>query len=349
MVATVSVGTKGWADRINAAWFAGVKSAFGGWIETGSILNECKSTVPHGAFTEMLETELKFKADTAQRLMAVARDHRLTNAANLRFLPPHYMTLHALTKLSDDEFAAALKDGTIRPDMERKDVPKPHKTSANGSTSPSRPSTITDAEYTEERSPVTVVTVGAVPGDAVPDPGSNAGAHSPHDLPEGGNREVTESPAAVPLSPGESAVPVEAPVPTEASLVQAAAPSLAPGGEVDTREGGDTRVSLDEYHAATAGLALCPPVCPPDMVAYYIRPGDPMSGFTNGLAIMMAAVEQFIADERSHMEVAHQYKRALYPDDLTKFVSWMMDFDDLWRKEYPVGNEAAMQEAEAGG
>jgi hypothetical protein len=37
-------------------------------------------------------------------------------------LPPHWGTLYELTKLSDDEFEEKLADGTINPEMERKDI-----------------------------------------------------------------------------------------------------------------------------------------------------------------------------------------------------------------------------------
>ena len=64
----------------------------------------------------MIEQELPFKARTAQMLMAVARDERLTNAHHGSLLPPSWKTLYELTKLSDDVFAAKLADGSVHPD-----------------------------------------------------------------------------------------------------------------------------------------------------------------------------------------------------------------------------------------
>jgi hypothetical protein len=66
--------------------------------------------------------DLPFKATTGQRLMAVARDQRLANAAQCAAFPPHWATLYELTKLDDESFQSLLAAGVIRPDMERKDV-----------------------------------------------------------------------------------------------------------------------------------------------------------------------------------------------------------------------------------
>ena len=37
-------------------------------------------------------------------------------------MPPHWGTLYELTKLDDASFEARLRDGTIRADMERRDI-----------------------------------------------------------------------------------------------------------------------------------------------------------------------------------------------------------------------------------
>ena len=62
------------------------------------------------------------RAAPPYRLMAVARDERLSNGAHVHHLPPSWGTLYELTKLDDDGFAQALGDGTIRPDMQRRDI-----------------------------------------------------------------------------------------------------------------------------------------------------------------------------------------------------------------------------------
>src|SRR5258708_9764293 len=41
-----------------------------------------------------------------------------------RLLPPHYSIVYLLTKLTDDELEAAVKEGVINPDMKRADLQK---------------------------------------------------------------------------------------------------------------------------------------------------------------------------------------------------------------------------------
>lgn len=83
---------------------------------------EAKEALPHGAFAAMIDSDLPFKARTAQRLMVTASDERLANPTHVSHLPPHWGTLYELTKLPDDVFQTKLADGTIHPEMQRKDV-----------------------------------------------------------------------------------------------------------------------------------------------------------------------------------------------------------------------------------
>ena len=115
---TLQSDPEAWALRINAAWRRSLEAV----IETGRLLIDAKSRLKHGQWQAMIETQLDFSADTAQRLMAIARDERLTNPAHARFLPRSYTTLAELTKLSDGEFGRGIAEKIIRPDMERKDV-----------------------------------------------------------------------------------------------------------------------------------------------------------------------------------------------------------------------------------
>lgn len=107
-----------WAAQITAMWRRSVEAV----IETGRLIAAAKAALPHGEFTDMAETHLPFKINTAQRLMAIASDPRLSNAAHVQHLPTHWGTLYELTKLDDDAFAARIEDGTINPDMERKAI-----------------------------------------------------------------------------------------------------------------------------------------------------------------------------------------------------------------------------------
>jgi hypothetical protein len=117
-----------WALRINASW----RRSFETVVETGQLLIDAKAKLAqHGTWESLVETKLDFSPSVAQRLMAVARDERLTNPAHVQLLPRSYGTLYELTKLSDEEFERGLQEEIIRPDMERKDVqhirPTPHR------------------------------------------------------------------------------------------------------------------------------------------------------------------------------------------------------------------------------
>jgi hypothetical protein len=56
----------------------------------------------------MIEVDLPFKASIAQRLMKIAADERLVDAAHGPHLPPHWRTLYELTKLPDEVFDAKI-------------------------------------------------------------------------------------------------------------------------------------------------------------------------------------------------------------------------------------------------
>jgi hypothetical protein len=114
----LELDAEAWAIRITARWRASVEAI----IEVGQLLIDAKGRLPHGAFGKMLENDLPFGASTAQRLMAVAADNRLSNPAHVQHLPASWGTLYELTKLSDGEFEEAIEQKIIRPDMERKEI-----------------------------------------------------------------------------------------------------------------------------------------------------------------------------------------------------------------------------------
>jgi hypothetical protein len=107
-----------WQRKISAAWQKSVESI----IETGLLLIDAKAELEHGHFLEMLESELPFGPNTAQRLMIIASDDRITNAAHVQLLPAKWGTIYELTKLPDGTFEQAILSGKIHPRMERKDV-----------------------------------------------------------------------------------------------------------------------------------------------------------------------------------------------------------------------------------
>jgi hypothetical protein len=108
----------GWAERIRSAWQESLSSI----IKCGRLPAEAKASLPHGHFEAMVENELPFKARTAQMLMKIAADQRLTNANYGSLLPPSWRTLYELTRLDDEQFEQGITDGTINPEMQRKDI-----------------------------------------------------------------------------------------------------------------------------------------------------------------------------------------------------------------------------------
>ena len=62
-------------------------------IRTGRVLLEAKADLEHGEFLAMVENDLPFGARSAQMLMAITHDARLTNAKSVSLLPPAWGTL----------------------------------------------------------------------------------------------------------------------------------------------------------------------------------------------------------------------------------------------------------------
>jgi hypothetical protein len=105
-------------DRIAGAWGKQVESI----IETGQCLIEAKAELDHGAFEAMVQSKLPFTPGTARRLKTIAEHQIISNQAHAPVLPASWMTLYELTKLSPEILLAKLKDGSIHPKLERKDV-----------------------------------------------------------------------------------------------------------------------------------------------------------------------------------------------------------------------------------
>jgi hypothetical protein len=76
----------------------------------------------HGEWGAMVESDLPFNRHTAHKLMQIAGDKRLTNVSQGKHLPASWTTLYELTKLDDATFDQKLRDGSINPEMRRKDV-----------------------------------------------------------------------------------------------------------------------------------------------------------------------------------------------------------------------------------
>jgi hypothetical protein len=101
------------AKRITTAWQKTVKSI----LEVGHLLLAAKKKLPHGAFTEMVESDLPFSLRTAECLMSIARHPRLAKAHTCASLPPSWRCLYELSRLSDREFDSSVADGSIHAEM----------------------------------------------------------------------------------------------------------------------------------------------------------------------------------------------------------------------------------------
>lgn len=109
---------RAWVTRITACWRGSVELI----LEAGRLLTAAKELLPHGAFGQMMDAELPFSASTADRLMKIAADTRISDPAHVQYLPPSWGTLYELTKLDDVRFKRGIADGTIHPDMYRRDI-----------------------------------------------------------------------------------------------------------------------------------------------------------------------------------------------------------------------------------
>jgi hypothetical protein len=67
-----------WVQEITATWRKSLESI----LDTGRLLIEAKEKLDPGEFLEMIVRDLPFGERTAQRLMAIARDERLTDATH---------------------------------------------------------------------------------------------------------------------------------------------------------------------------------------------------------------------------------------------------------------------------
>ena len=106
-----------WASRINTEW----RKSVCGILETGRLIKEALTEISHGEKEEFY-SQLDFGEATAQRLMKVAGDNRLTNPAHVQLLPNSWGTLYEITKLSNDAWKYGIQKQIIQPDMQRKDV-----------------------------------------------------------------------------------------------------------------------------------------------------------------------------------------------------------------------------------
>ena len=113
--------TKNWkyhAERIAMAWNKQIPSI----IETGRAVIDAREELEDESFKAMVQSKLPFVRQTAYKLINIAEHPIISSVAHVRHLPSSWGTLHELTKLPNDVLLAKLKDGSIHPKLERKDV-----------------------------------------------------------------------------------------------------------------------------------------------------------------------------------------------------------------------------------
>jgi hypothetical protein len=105
------------AREIAVAWQKSIAAI----LETGRLLRKAKESLKHGDWLTMVSC-LPFKTNTAERLIKISSHPILSNSAHAPNLPPSWMTLYELTKISEADLIARIKDGTINAKMERRNV-----------------------------------------------------------------------------------------------------------------------------------------------------------------------------------------------------------------------------------
>jgi Protein of unknown function (DUF3102) len=105
-----------YVQRITACQRKSVESI----IECGRVLIAAKDKLKHGEFLKMIENNLPFKRSTAQALMKIAADGRITKYQRAGCLPAHWSTLVKIIQLPDAAFEARIADGRIHSGLERR-------------------------------------------------------------------------------------------------------------------------------------------------------------------------------------------------------------------------------------
>jgi hypothetical protein len=109
---------KQFAERIKAAW----QKCTADIIAVGKLLIEAKEALGYGCFEAMIKDKLPFGPRTAERLMEIANNPILSNPTHVSHLPASWGTLHALAQIPNETLIAKIEDGSINPDLQRKDV-----------------------------------------------------------------------------------------------------------------------------------------------------------------------------------------------------------------------------------
>jgi hypothetical protein len=111
--------------RSEAEWAEIIRDDLGraveGIIAAGKHLRQAKYQLTHGRFLPLLKS-IGLHERTAERLMRIAANVVLANPTHGSKLPASMRTLYELSTLPVQLLEAKISDGTITPDIERKDV-----------------------------------------------------------------------------------------------------------------------------------------------------------------------------------------------------------------------------------
>jgi len=89
-------------------------------VARGRLLLEARDELEHGSFEAMVKRH--FDLSTARMYRIVGAHPVISNRCHVNALPPSMRTLYELTKLPEEILRKRLKDGSINPKLERKDV-----------------------------------------------------------------------------------------------------------------------------------------------------------------------------------------------------------------------------------
>jgi hypothetical protein len=92
-------------------------------IEVGRLLADAKKNLSKDEWKE-LENDLPFCKRTANRLMSVGNDMRITSGTHASKLPNSWATLYEISTMSEDEFDDAITTGVLTSKVQRKEVTK---------------------------------------------------------------------------------------------------------------------------------------------------------------------------------------------------------------------------------
>lgn len=111
-----------WARRINDKWRSGGAAFVRTVIETGLLIQQAKEDLKVRFQRELVKQKLiPFSPRAAEMFMAIARHPVLSDANYSSHLPPHWPTLHELSRVRDaEQMLALIASGKIHPDMTRK-------------------------------------------------------------------------------------------------------------------------------------------------------------------------------------------------------------------------------------